>query len=108
MNIQMYGDVYRINRIELQKYANNSNLAIQLYCDNEGFEEPFAMLTVNLLNRDRLNENMAYVDTNNCPWAEDFIKEYNLGKNTGKTLASGYCIYPLYEFNLNELRKYEV
>ena len=56
---------------------------------------------------DRLvEENKAYVDTNNCPWAEDFIEKNGLGKFLGIYGNSGYCTYPLYEFDLGKLREH--
>ena len=78
--------------MEKTSYYNNGNLAIQLMCD----EGPFAMLTVNL--NTKLAADEAYVDINNCPWAEAFIEENNLGKDTGKVGFSGFCCYPLYKF----------
>lgn len=88
---------YEVN-ISRSTYRNNGNLAIILDSPTEG---PFATLSVNLY--DRLPKNQAYVDTNNCPWAIDFIREYELGKFTGITGRSGYCTYPLYEFDLSKL-----
>ena len=82
------------------KYISNDNFAIQLMCD----EGPYATLTVNL--GEKCESNCSYVDTNNCPWAEDFIAEHKLGTKTGKYGYSGYCVYPEYEFNIEELSKY--
>ena len=39
-----------------------------------------------------------YVDTNNMPSAEKFIRENNLGEFTGEVEYSGFCEYPLYKF----------
>ena len=79
--------------LRVNKYRDNKNLAIDLFEPEEG---PFARLTVNL--GKKLPANQAYVDTNNCPWAEEFIEENKLGKDTGRVGMSGFCIYPLYEF----------
>ena len=79
-------------------YRNNGNLAIRLMT-YEG--EPWATLTVNLDRK--LQEDLAYVDTNNCPWAEEFIEKYKLGEHTGSYGNSGYCIYPLYKFDPTKL-----
>lgn len=84
--------------IQKRKYYDNKNLAIDLFDPVEG---PFARLTVNL--GIKLPENMAYVDTNNCHWAEEFIEENGLGNPTGDFGASGYCVYPLYEFYLDKM-----
>ena len=80
--------------IQKKNYRDNGNLALQLWEPEEG---PFATLTVNL--GKKLPANQAFVDTNNCPWGEEFIEENGLGKDTGKFGFSGYCVYPLYEFD---------
>ena len=96
MKIRGYGKEYTV---EAKKgMYQNGNLCIQLLCLNEefGYMEPYAKLTVNL--QDGLASDLAYVDTNNVPGAEDFINTYGLGVNTGVTRRSGYCTYPLYRF----------
>jgi hypothetical protein len=86
--------------IEVTSYANNKTLAIQLWCE----DGPFATLTVNI--EDAHRAECQYVDTNNCPWAEHFIQEYNLGAPTGNYGMSGFCLYPEYRFDIEELKKY--
>jgi putative membrane protein len=56
--------------------------------------------------RDVLKEEIdkAFVDTNNCPWAEKFISDNKLGKPTGIKAASGYCVYPQYRFDMEKLK----
>jgi len=100
-----YGE-YEITRIEISTYCSDNNLAIELFSLNEEWkiEEPFATLTVNL-NYKGLEKNEAFVDVNNCPWAVEFIKENKLGEFTGIELPSGYCLYPLYKFDLNKLKE---
>lgn len=81
-------------------YANNKNLAIQLYCEDEdwGGWEPYCTLTVNLY--DGLPSNRAFIDTNNCQFSiVNAMKEAGYMKETGIMEASGFCIYPLYEFS---------
>lgn len=99
MKVKTYFGEYEVE-MERSTYFNNKSLAIQLTCIDEeyGFKEPFAMLTVNL-DDGMANDEYAYVDTNNCPWAEEFIEENNLGSPTGIMGFSGYCAYPLYRFN---------
>ena len=92
---------YEVNT-EIAKYANNDTLAIQLW-DEDG---PFAMLTVNISDAHR--EGCQYVDINNCPWAEQFIEQYKLGEHTGNYGMSGFCFYPEYKFNIEELNKYAI
>lgn len=79
-------------------YLSNKTLAIQAWCD----EGPFATLTVNLENFLQ-GKDSAFVDTNNCPWAEQFIQDNGLGEPLGVYGESGWCTYPLYQFNLDEI-----
>lgn len=107
MNVSLFGHNYEIAQIECAEYRNPKNLAIQLYNEDKeyGGLEPFAMLTVNLAPLSQ--KNLAYIDTNNNPWAPEFIEKYHLGKDTGLLGFSGYCAYPLYEMDLDELAKYK-
>ena len=92
--VKLYGEEYEI-WLRKSAYASNNSLAVQADCD----EGPFATLTVNL-NNFLQGEDYAYVDTNNCPWAEEFLQENNLADPVGVYGQSGWCTYPLYHFNL--------
>ena len=73
--ITSYGETYKIDLVK--KEYTDGGLAIRAdYFDEEmqGWL-PYAFLTVNL---GRQNYGYAYVDINNCPWAEDFIEENGL------------------------------
>lgn len=96
MKISNWGHEYEV-KLEKVQYRNG-NLAIQLMCydDEYNFWEPYGNLTVNF--DEKLPDGYAYVDTNNMPTAEQFIKEYNLGVHQGKYKHSGFCAYPLYKF----------
>lgn len=98
MKIKNWGEEYEVTARKAKYY--NGNLAITLTCDNG---EPYGTLTKNL--DEILAFDKAYVDTNNLPDAERFIKDNNLGKFTGVTQKCGYCEYPLYAFNLNKLEE---
>ena len=74
---------------DIQQYMNNGNMYIGLGCNEEGYLEPFADLTVNL--GDTTPNYCAYVDTNNLPDAETFIADNELGTFTGFVKRSGYC-----------------
>lgn len=89
-------------RIHLSHYRNG-NLAILLITDSDISYELFLVMTVNLC--DILLPNQAYVDTNNAPEVEQFIVDNKLGKPTGRQMASGFCSYPLYEFDLDRCRE---
>ena len=86
--------------IKTGKYLYGDNLAIELITDTI---EPFATLTKNLAEW-TLPGDKAFVDTNNCPWAEKFIADNKLGRPTGMTGTSGYCTYPLYRFYMEKLK----
>ena len=86
--------------IETSRYCYKNNLAIGLVTETGA---PFAILTVNLAEW-RLPNDKAFVDTNNCPWAEKFIADNKLGKPTGITGTSGYCTYPQYRFDMEKLK----
>lgn len=93
--------------LQLTKYSENDNLAIIMRCYTEDgfYDGDFAKLTVNL--SEKLPENQAYVDTNNlgvdvCEW----IFDNHLGKCLPRFKQSGFCMYPLFEFDMEELKKY--
>lgn len=97
-HLARYGFPYTVT-VERTTYAGG-NLAIQLYYD----EGPFARLTVNLPESDALGEaGFAFIDTNNVPWAEQFLADTGLAQKTCLYAHSGYCDYPLYQFDLNAL-----
>ena len=87
------------------RYVVNNAIAVQLM-DADDFA-PFAMLTVNLPDdedtRELCGDNAQFVDTNNCPWAIEFLEENEIAKPTGFCGFSGFCVYPLYQFDTNKL-----
>ena len=85
--------------IRKSSYTTNGNLALALV-DEYGCRD--AMLTVNLPDYD-LEDNEAFLDVNNCPFAEDIVAEYELGQPLGVYGQSGYCEYPLYSFDGTKL-----
>ncbi len=93
-----WGGEYDIG-FSVSSYRNNSNTYVGMICD----EGPFADLTVNI--RD-LPEGFACLDTNNIPNAEAFVKENNLGTPTGTYAQSGFCTYPIYKLNIDEINKH--
>ena len=85
-------DIYSgIVEVKMSKAQyRNGNTALQLWCS----DGPYATLSVNLCNLD--DPHLVYLDTNNCPWAEEFVKENNLGHPMAMHMRSGWCTYPLY------------
>lgn len=100
LKLDFHGKTYNL-RIKRNVYTNNKNLCLTLV-DNR-YEEDFARITTNIT---MLPYGMAAVDTNNCPWAEDFIKSNMLGRDTGTKIKSGYCTYPVYEFDIKVIDEY--
>ena len=93
-------DIYLI----ADKYSNNGSLAvIVMDITDEGYEEQFDVITVNLP-FGCADETHAYIDTNNSSWAEKMLKEMKIAKPTGDYGYSGYCKYPLYKFDLKKFR----
>ena len=93
---------YNIKEMNIRSYSNN-NTALELVCEDG---TPLAIITVNL--GDLLEKNMAYIDTNNCPWAENFVIGNDFGLATGEYKVSGFCIYPLYQLDLERISKYNL
>lgn len=90
--------------LTMDTYFNNENMYIGLDCMDDGYPEPFIDLTVNL--DETLPPYMAYLDTNNFPQAEELVRKTGLGTPTGQTYASGFCVYPLYNFDREKLKEY--
>lgn len=93
--------------VKFTKYTSNNTLAVQLL-DAKAPWSPYAVITVNLQGNpfgmdSRQNEKFAYVDTNNCPWVEEFLEDNGIAKHTGIFAPSGFCTYPLYEFFPNSI-----
>ena len=107
MKYESWGKTYELS-FRKGHYQNNSRLAIQVMCKEEGEDwyEPFCTLTVNLEDSIQIQDNRAYIDTNNCP--KDLIQsleEQGVMTKTRIAQQSGYCVYPLYEFNQEWLNK---
>ena len=108
--LEKYGDTYEI-QLRKSEYMNNGTLAlIMVYYDEEYEEwEVWSDLTVNIDDSEIMaSETKAFVDTNNngndiIPWLE----ENGLGHSTGLVGFSGWCTYPLFEFDKEALKEIE-
>lgn len=103
-----YNDGYETYELsfKITTYDEPRNLAILAMGKNsEGFIEPYGAITVNIVELPK--ETYACVDINNFPEAIELIEKYKLGYNTSISIPSGYCTYPIYEFDLKELEKYK-
>ena len=102
MTVKTTFGTYKNCWLELNKYVYDNSLAIMIHNMEDG---PIAKITT-CSDGFSLQKNEAYIDTNNCPWAEDFIREYQLGKPTGRKARSGYCEYPVYRFDMDRLEEF--
>ena len=93
--------------LEVGNYSYGEGIAVELWFESEDGLEPYASLTVNLPNP-CCNGNRAYVDTNNFPEAIGLLEKYRLAAPTGRMGFSGFCVYPEYEFDLEEIEKYRI
>lgn len=97
------GEKYEV-RLKINTYSDNGNLYVGMNYFTDGEEEPFCDVTVNL--SEKLPAGMAYIDTNNMGnQILDWMEQKNLGHCTGERRQSGYCTYPLFQFDMREVMK---
>ena len=90
----------------VDSYLADGSLAI-LLVDKDG--EPWCDLTKCLASPfSGADETHAYLDTNSYTNLKEIVKKYNLGKYTEQNISQGFCVYPLYEFNMEEVNKYRI
>ena len=94
-----YG-VYKNCFLRVDRYRADGSLFVGLF-NNEG---PVATLT-KCLDDQNLGENKSYLDTNNLPEAIEFVEENGLGKVTGYMGYSGFCVYPMVEWDMEKLKE---
>ena len=87
-------------RFLVTSYANNGNMAVIIETEDG---EPYIDLTVNL---DYLMPFYAFVNTNNSLKLDKLLEKYKFAKPTGAIKNSGFCKYPLYEFDLEKMQEY--
>ena len=78
---------------------------IGLMCNEDGYEEPFGDVTVNL--SVAAPNYCGYLSVNDMPDIEKFITDNDLGEFTGFTQRSGFCEYPLYPVSYTHLDVYK-
>ena len=85
--------------IEKVKYQYKNRLAVQAYVvEDDGWVEPYATISVNLVNEKLTDENCAYVDCNNVPFIDEWLEENGIAEPTGRFAFSGFCVYPEMRF----------
>ena len=77
--------------LKASQYQHGGSLAVVMETeDGESY-----VITTNLRSPFQ-SESMAFLDTNNYPKIESFIKKNHLGLPMGVNETSGFCSYPLY------------
>lgn len=76
---------------------------IQLFDESQDDFTPFATITKSFGEFIGF-KNAAYIDTNNCPFAEQMLRDSGIAQPTGLTMHSGFCEYPLWVFDEAFLR----
>lgn len=74
-------------------YTHGNTLAVILY---DG-DEQYGVASVNL--PESFGESSAYIDENNLCGIGAALEKAGIASNTGRKAYSGFCEYPLYDFN---------
>lgn len=82
--------VYKDCFLQVARYQADNSRAIEIWNNEDG---PIARITVCIAGSG-LAEDETVIDTNNCPWAMELIKQHGFGQATGRMVRSGYCTYP--------------
>lgn len=83
--------------LSANKYFTNESLAVLMHYEED---HSYDIITVNLQKKP-LDNNHAYVDVNNMPDIYEWLKDNGIAGDTGLVGFSGFCIYPLMEFDLD-------
>lgn len=99
-----YGGTYTLYP-KLNTYLNNNlYLGFDFYDPEEGAIFPFCAATVNM---DEVYPFLqSCIDTNNNGFKMvEFLMDNGFGKPTGMAIPSGFCAFPVFEFNADKLRE---
>ena len=98
-----YGKTHPVS-FNKANYAENKNLYVGLTTWIEGWPQPYGDITKNL--SVKCADNCAFIDTNNNgDEIIDWLIANGLGKPTGRERASGWCVYPEFEFDMDKLNE---
>ena len=101
-----FGETYTVD-IHAKRYRNDS-LAVTMDYENtdEGCWFPYTTVTVNIEPESNMfvGTTKAFVDTNNLgDGIVGWLEENGIAKPTGETAQSGFCTYPVVEFDREAL-----
>lgn len=82
--------------------TGKDQMKIEIWNNEDG---PIARITVCIAGSG-LAEDETVIDTNNCPWAMEFIKQHGFGQATGRMVKSGYCTYPVVKLDIEKIGEY--
>lgn len=89
-------------RLEKSTYKSNDTLAVVMFEEATG--EEYGVITVNIDGYDCLcDDTRAFLDTNNFPEIREFLEDNNLATYVGCDGLSGFCTYPLYQFDVTKI-----
>lgn len=96
----------RVELYEVKDFMGKKlpGIAVDLDAMDEKYPTPFARLTASFGEFIGI-KNAAYIDTNNCRFAEQFLK-YGIAQDTGLTRTGAYCRYPLWLFDEKFLKEH--
>ena len=104
LTLNKYGAVHPMS-FKLATYVENGNLYVGLITHDLDYPDPWSDLTVNL--SIYCKPNCAFIDTNNNGnEIINWLTVNHLGKLTGRMEMSGWCLYPEFEFNMDNLMKH--
>ena len=92
--------------VDMNNYAGLTARELQSIVEIWNNEDgPIARITV-CITGSGLAEDETVIDTNNCPWAMEFIKQHGFGQATGRMVKSGYCTYPVVKLDIEKIGEY--
>lgn len=92
-------------------YESNGNLAVLVYYFDPDMEDwdLWNDLTVNTVTLAKTDPNKVSValDTNNYSQGPDLVQRLGIGTFESRFVSSGYCSYPVFSFDVAQLRLYD-
>ena len=95
--------IYHGKKVKLiaDTYRNNGHLALVMYDLDD--EEGYGFVITTNLNSPFQSDSTTFLDTNNFPDIDKFIRKNGLGLSMNLKERSGFCEYPLYHINVDAL-----
>lgn len=100
--LSAYGSTHTIALVK-RTYYQGGGLAVNMVEYTNGYPEPYATLTVNLDTHFPLKKETAFLNTNICDGTDmlQWVIDNNIASPVGISERSGFCEYPLVEFNMD-------